>query len=486
MDASGEQLPKVYLFKKDHDMIQELVRCCPTEETGGDLFGLWTNDGEPVVHIVTAQGKEILQNPLKPSLKNNDTISLEFERLEEHLYEKFHLNYLGKWQYMRRSERNERVLKCAFDQRPPHRRPKRLMLITADHDAASKQVELSSHLFLDLSSRQEGEIHTLHRKRVFKMEDDVEKLIDDLEKKSGLKDKESNRERFKDLSHRDPAEKIGSKVPERTGLSEYNSWWQGMQTEFTCNQRDLKVYICKDDLEMMQDLVLRYQHLETGGDLFGLWTNEGDAVIHVVLGPGQGCKRTNVSFYQDIPYLQRNGELLTHDYMLCHIGEWHSHHQLRLFQPSQGDSSTVIRNYPGRGTCGFLLIIANIVSPNEVTFLPYLYTANSSFSFDQKGTVSYLPYGSAFKKDGPIRRGIEEGREAERDVQSFMTNFSGQYSTSTGSTHFPHQSQLLKNSTTRTKVEPMEIDPPETHPLLLQEGNVRSGEKKKLQESWRR
>jgi len=170
--------------------------------------------------------------------------------------------------------------------------------------------------------------------------------------------------------------------------------------------------------------------------------------------------------------------------MLCHIGEWHSHHQLRLFQPSQGDSSTVIRNYPGRGTCGFLLIIANIVSPSQVTFSPYLYTAKSSSRFDQKGRVSCLPYGNAFKKDLQIKRSIEEGRETERDVQSFMTSLTGQYSTSTG-THFLRQNQLPKNSTTSTKVEPMDIDPPETQ-LLLQEGNLRSGEKKKVQERWRK
>ena len=256
-----------------------------------------------------------------------------------------------------------------------------------------------------------------------------------------------------------------------------------MQIEFACNQRDLKVYICPDDLEMMRDLVLHFPHLETGGDLFGLWTNEGDAVIHVVLGPGQACKRTDVSFYQDIPYLQRNGELLTQDYMLCHIGEWHSHHQLRLFQPSHGDSSTVIRNYPGPGTCGFLLIIANIVSPNRVTFSPFLYTANSNYSFDQKGTVFYLPYRNAFKKDGVIERSIKEGRETQRDVQDFMTGFSSQYSTSTGTSSL-RQNQLPKNSTTSTRVEPMDVDPPDTHmpdeQLLLQEGNLRSGEKKKL------
>lgn len=333
--------------QKDHDMMEELVRCGPAEETGGDLFGLWTSENEPVLHIVTGQGREFFQTSSNSSLRSYDTFSKEFQRLEELLHWKFHLSYMGKWQYMRRSEQNERAIKGAFDQRPPHRRATRLVLLTADYDAASKQVELSLYLFPDVSSPMKGEIVML-----------------------------------------------------------------------PFNQSDFKIYICKDDLEMMENLALRYPHLETGGDLFGLWTNEGDAVIHVVLGPGQSCRRTNVSFYQDIAYLKRNGDLLTQNYMPCHLGEWHSHHQLRLFQPSQGDQpSAVIRNYPGGGTRGFLLIIANIVSPNKVTFTPYLYTANANFPFDQKGTIFSLPYRNVFKKDGVIERSIKEGRETKRDFQ---------------------------------------------------------------------
>lgn len=417
MDTNRNLLPKVYLFKKDHDMIEEFVRCRPAEETGGDLFGLWTSEEEPVLHIVTGQGREILQTSSESSLKSYDRFSKEFERLEELLHWKFHLNYMGKWQYMRRSGRNESAIKGVFDQRPPNRRATRLVLLTADYDAASKQVELSLYLFPDVSSPKKGEIVILPGERVFKMEDNVEKLINALVKKSGLKETDIIKKRSEDLPHRNPY-KIKSELNEDTGRSECNSGWQKMQTEFLRNQSGLKVYICKEDLEMMENLALRYPHLETGGDLFGLWTNEGDAVVHVVLGPGQSCRRTNVSFYQDIAYLKRNGELLTQNYMLCHLGEWHSHHQLRLFQPSQGDQpSAVIRNYPGGGTRGFLLIIANIVSPNKVTFTPYLYTVNANFPFDQKGTVFTLPYPSVFKKDGVIERSIKEGRETERDFQ---------------------------------------------------------------------
>ena len=208
---------------------------------------------------------------------------------------------------------------------------------------------------------------------------------------------------------------------------------------------------------MMEKLSLHHPHLETGGDLFGLWKGEEDAVIHVVLGPGQGCKRANISFYRDISYLQGNSELLTQNYMLCHLGEWHSHHPLRLFQPRQGNqSSTVIRNYPGGGTWGFLLIIANFVSPDNVTFSPYLYTANASFRFDQKWTVFSLPYRSAFIKDGVIKRSIKEGRETERGFQSDYTRYS-YHNLTLMETHFLRQSQLPKNSTTSTRAEKTDV-----------------------------
>lgn len=166
----------------------------------------------------------------------------------------------------------------------------------------------------------------------------------------------------------------------------------------------------------MKDWVLLHPNRETGGNLFGLWSDHGEPVIHIVLGPAEGCRRTEVSFYQHVPYLDRVGRLLTNEYLLCHIGEWHSHHQLRLSEPSSGDSSTVTRNYP-RGTCGFLLIIANIKRSEktqglEVTLSPYLYTeGHTSY---QKGEICELLYPSPFRAVSKISGEIEKGEEKER------------------------------------------------------------------------
>lgn len=440
MDASREQLPKVYLFKKDYDMIEELVRCRPTEDTGGDLYGLWTSDGEPVLFVVTGQGREA-QRMLPES-------SSKTKKLRAVLRKKGRLSLIGQWQFKRLAEQKEPAIIAAANQECLHQ-IKDFLLILVDHDDSTKQIQLSPYLLSGSSVRTKGKYETLPGESVYSKEEDIKEIVDALVKKNDPRtENERNPEK---LGFQQPTKEAfddgkteGSTDVEMEDVSSHREDVTGrqrenialrtrMRTNFACSQRDFKVYLFEEDQKMMEDLVLRYPDIETGGDLFGLWTAEGDAVLHIVLGPGQGCKRTDVSFYQDIPYLQRNGELLTQNYMLCHIGEWHSHHQLRLSHPSHGDSSTVIRNYPGHNTCGFLLIIANILSLSrrQVTLSPYLYTANSRNSFDLKGTIVPLRrFGNAFKKDLVIQSSMEKGMETERENRPRVTH---QYSYTTRS-----------------------------------------------------
>jgi len=437
MDASREQLPKVYLFKKDYDMIEELIRCRPTEETGGDLYGLWTSDDEPVLHVVTGQGRELPDS----SSKSNDSVTAKRKELGSVLRSKGRLSLTGQWQFKRGPEQKEPAIIEAVDQQYLHQitNGKDFVVILVDHDDSTRQIRLSPYLLSRFSVKTKGKCETLPGESVFRKDEDIKEIVDALLKKNDPgTENERNPENlgFKPPTKEDvdDGKNEGSSDVEMEDVSFHREDVPGWQTEnlalprmranFACSQRDFKIYLFEEDQKMMEDLVLHYPDIETGGDLFGLWTSEGDVVLHIVLGPGQGCKRTDVSFYQDIPYLQRNGELLTQNYMLCHIGEWHSHHQLRLSHPSHGDSSTVIRNYPGPDTCGFLLIIANILSlpRRQVTLSPYLYTANSRNSFDLKGTIVPLQrYRNAFKRDLVIQRSMEKGMETERDYRPGAT-----------------------------------------------------------------
>ena len=69
------------------------------------------------------------------------------------------------------------------------------------------------------------------------------------------------------------------------------------------------VFIYEQELDFLKWLVLQKREIETGGDLFGLWQDERTAVVQLILGPGEKCRRTTTSFHQDVKYLRNVGGL---------------------------------------------------------------------------------------------------------------------------------------------------------------------------------
>ena len=417
--------PTVYMFKQDEEIIKQLVAEHKGGDTSGDLFGLWTEDSEPVIHLVTGQsGMEKKSfNRSGTSTKIGDTK----KEIRKMLCENYFLPRIGKWQCQSDTDQNRRELEKSIRQDKPlwKKEKKYALIITAHRDNSN----LSPYIVSKKSISSRGKIEFLQGEHPFRKVEDIRKMIGDssvqndgwdesdgeVEMNKVFADESDNETRV--TTHTDSSEAI----PRKTDFDSFGGEDRTRESRplpelknFTAN--DLKVYMFEEDIAMVQNLVLRYPDLETGGDLFGLWTTEGDAVLHIVLGPGKNCSRTDVSFNQDIPYLQRNGELLTENYMLGHIGEWHSHHQLRLFKPSQGDSSTVIRHFPRGATYGFLLIIANIVAPDKVKLSPYLYTQESTFSYSKTGKVVPLEAPNFFRKKSDILKSIKIGKETKEDV----------------------------------------------------------------------
>ena len=168
--------------------------------------------------------------------------------------------------------------------------------------------------------------------------------------------------------------------------------------------------------------VYKHQHIETGGNLFGLWTTSGSAVIHVVLGPGKNCKRTTASFHQDIEYMKRVGRFVNDNYMLCHIGEWHSHHSLSLNIPSSGDEHTIRGNFP-QGVTKFLVIIANIKNRDTIVLSPYFFTDKGKRY--EIAECAVLGADGPFSVDVKIKEQIELGAEGGKEYQQTETSRSG-------------------------------------------------------------
>lgn len=411
-NAEGSR-KNVYIFRRDYDALRDFVlgQNGQMGEATGDLFGLWTTDGEPVIHIVCGQR----------------LCTVRSSNFDETVRKARPLSHIGNWRFYDQevdkthqpgNTRCDHETKGTFLGLAVYRQPQTpdvimsLCLFRFRHGFQTTDVEKCNLELLEAESpfkNIEGtkEIALNSRLDNYQMEWSTSKVLKDTP--SDAPKQQGHTSGRKALS-RKKIEKVDiyTGIGAKQSRTLYTTSNQRLQSDFGSN-RNLKVFMFKEDYQMMENLVLEYPHLETGGDLFGLWTSNGDAVLHVVLGPGRNCKRTGASFFQDIPYLKRNGELLTQDYMLCHIGEWHSHHQLRLFEPSGGDSSTVIRNYP-RGTCGFLLIIANIVSPREVKLSPYLYTEKSTYAYDEMGKIVVLPKTNAFNKIKKIKDSRESGK----------------------------------------------------------------------------
>lgn len=138
--------------------------------------------------------------------------------------------------------------------------------------------------------------------------------------------------------------------------------------------RKYKLLIYKEDEQFLKNTTLLHLNIETGGDLFGLWQDDTTAVLRIAIGPGLNCRRTPTAFYQDAEYLGSVGQYLTTKKGLCNIGEWHSHHQLDLPEPSGGDKQTVWHNMPQYGLERFLLIIATIRN-ESVNLNGFLFTS---------------------------------------------------------------------------------------------------------------
>ena len=179
------------------------------------------------------------------------------------------------------------------------------------------------------------------------------------------------------------------------------------------------MYMFEEDHTNMAGWTLEYPDDETGGDIFGLWSSSNglNPVIHVILGPGRGCRRSGASFFQSIPYLNEVGKLLTGNLMLCHIGEWHSHHRLGLREPSSGDCRTVWSNIP-QGIYGFLLIIANLGPLNRVSLSPYLFTELARNGKTNRKCIpcalKYLRGRSPFREIDSLARKIDRGAERHK------------------------------------------------------------------------
>lgn len=127
-----------------------------------------------------------------------------------------------------------------------------------------------------------------------------------------------------------------------------------------------RAIIYRSELDFVSRCILDRPNIETGGELFGFWTAGGIPVVLFAIGPGMNANHQATFFNQDIGYLERVGGRLFREYGLLHIGEWHSHHQLGLAQPSGHDADTMASSIENNHLGRFLMALGNCTLESSV------------------------------------------------------------------------------------------------------------------------
>lgn len=163
--------------------------------------------------------------------------------------------------------------------------------------------------------------------------------------------------------------------------------------------------IYESEMNAIRKYVLEYPDLETGGSMYGWYSETGLPIIALVTGPGRNAMHHEVRFHADEAYSFAVGNAIV-EHGLQHVGEWHSHHKINLNHPSGVDCDAMKTSLasPSSPIGRFLCGIANIVE-EKVTFNAYF------FSRGDGGAYSHTPL---VIKPGcsPLRTGLKSHLEA--------------------------------------------------------------------------
>ena len=97
------------------------------------------------------------------------------------------------------------------------------------------------------------------------------------------------------------------------------------------------VRIFESELHVIADETLDYPSIETGGNLYGLLSHGRTPVIWLATRPAGNVHRRSTSLELDPQVHNLIMEFAWEQYGVQSLGMWHSHHQIGLFEPSEGD-----------------------------------------------------------------------------------------------------------------------------------------------------
>lgn len=150
-----------------------------------------------------------------------------------------------------------------------------------------------------------------------------------------------------------------------------------------------RVRIFESELRVIGDETLDFPDIETGGNLYGLLSRGGAPVVSLATRPAGKIHRGPVSLELDHKVQQAIEELLWARYGIQFLGMWHSHHQIGLYEPSEGDRSRTA-SYAAKSARKFYLeILCNLPlvthSMRPTVAVPSLAMPDGGVSVDDTG-----------------------------------------------------------------------------------------------------
>jgi hypothetical protein len=149
--------------------------------------------------------------------------------------------------------------------------------------------------------------------------------------------------------------------------------------------------------------------IETGGDLFGRWSDVPTVFLATKAGPN--AQRNQAHFRLDVDYLRQLSEVMASEWDLQYFGDWHSHHRLGLSAPSSGDQRR-IRQVAGRNQfAGMIEGIATLDGGHDnptIRIHPWIYNLSGQDRGPLPLRVKVLPGVSPVRQALVARRALPE------------------------------------------------------------------------------
>jgi hypothetical protein len=146
---------------------------------------------------------------------------------------------------------------------------------------------------------------------------------------------------------------------------------KGRKADPASNSRP-EFWIYQSEIQAMCLTTAQFPDIETGGLLFGAYNGEGMATVAAMTPPSVNADHTTYNFQEDVQHANQCCHFFLDHFGLFPVGRYHSHHQLSLNSPSDGDIETA-SSWIRRGKFPCFLEIILTIKEGKVQLNPWVY-----------------------------------------------------------------------------------------------------------------